>query len=116
MASQIEITSALYDATEVDAFAEEVLDRQVLSFYERFGRLPSSGEPVFFVPGCTDPEPQPYPEVLARVVGHIMAESDLGFDSAEYARPFAVLVLLRLGLPNEVAEEALRQEGRFLLH
>ena len=37
MAKQIEITSALYDAAEVDAFAEEVLDRQVLTFYERFG-------------------------------------------------------------------------------
>ena len=116
MASHIEITSALYDATEVDTFAEEVLDRQVLSFYERFGRFPGSGEPVFFVPGCPEPEAQPYPEVLARVAGHVMEESDLGLDTAEFARPFAVLVLLRLGLPNDAAEEALRGEGRFVLH
>jgi hypothetical protein len=116
MATQIEITSALYDAAEVDAVAEEVLDRQVLTFYERFGRLPAAGEPVFFVPGPPEPEAQPYPEVLARVVGHVMDESDLGLDTAEFARPFAVLVLLRLGLPNDAAEEALRHEGRFLLH
>jgi hypothetical protein len=50
------------------------------------------------------------------VIGHVLADSSLELRQVDIARPFAVLVLLRLGLPAVAAEEALNGAGRFVLH
>jgi hypothetical protein len=112
----IERTKARFDDDLVTAVAEKVMEIQALRFHAEFGRFPGKDEPIFFAELDGEPRPLPYPELLALVVGHVLGERTLGLDSIEIARPFAILVLLRLGLPAAAAEEALCGEGRFALH
>jgi hypothetical protein len=113
---ELERTKALYDEDMVTAVAENVMEVQALRFQAVFGRFPKKTEPIFFADGDGEPKPMPYPELLAVVVGHVLGERNLGLDRIEIARPFAILVLLRLGLPAAAAEDALRGAGRFVLH
>lgn len=107
-------TLQYYEST-IEHFAEVVFDRQLHRFYERFGRIPKSCDPVFFQPEPDVPAPMCPPEILALVTGEAMADTHLDFTSEEGARVFAILVLMRLGLSTEDAEEALTQSGVFAL-
>jgi hypothetical protein len=113
---QLERTKALYDEDMVAAVAENLMELQAMRFQAVYGRFPKKTEPIFFADGEDSPTPQPYPELLAIVVGHVLGEKTLGLDRIELARPFAILVLMRLGLPAVAAEEALCGVGRFVLH
>lgn len=113
---ELERTKALYDDDLVTAIAEGVLQIQANRFHAAFGRFPGKSEPIFFVVGEDTPKPLSCQELLAVVVGYILGVPGLGLDRVELARPFAILVLLRLGLSAMAAEEALRGEGRFVLH
>ena len=113
---ELERTKALFDNDMVSAVAHSVMEVQALRFHAEFGRFPEKSEPIFFAEADGTPKPLAYPELLALVVGHVLGEKTLGLDNVEIARPFAILVLLRLGLPAAAAEEALCGEGRFVLH
>ena len=113
---ELERTKARFDDDLVTAVAENLMELQAIRFHAEFGRFPEKSEPIFFVEREGEARPMPYPELLALVVGHVLGERTLGLDNIEIARPFAILVLLRMGLPAAAAEEALCGEGRFVLH
>lgn len=100
---ELERTKALYDEDMVTAIAQSVLHLQANRFHAAFGRFPQKSEPVFFVVGEDEPRPLPYQELLAMVVGYILGEPALGLERVDLARPFAILVLLRLGLSAAAA-------------
>jgi hypothetical protein len=116
MSMHLERTREQYDDDVVTEVAESLLEVQAMRFHAVFGRFPERSEPVFFVAEESEPQPLPYPELLALVIGHVLAEPSLQLRQVDLARPFAVLVLLRLGLPAAAAEEALTGAGRFVLH
>lgn len=96
-------------------FAEQLFDRQLSRFFDRFGRLPNGCEPVFFVHEEEAPMPMAAPEILALVVAETQSDSLLAFRSEEGVRVFAILVLMQLGLPVEGVEDALTGTGVFQL-
>ncbi len=100
----------------VEAFATATFDRQLSRFHERFGRIPLGDEPVFFRPEEPTPEPMAFQEILASITGDAWESPVLEFADVDSARIFAILVLMRLGLSAEEAEEAKAGSGSFLRH
>jgi hypothetical protein len=113
---ELERTKALFDNDMVSAVAHSVMEVQALRFHAEFGRFPEKSEPIFFAEADGTPKPLAYPELLALVVGHVLGEKTLGLDNVEIARPFAILVLLRLGLPAAAAKRPCAERARFVLH
>lgn len=105
-----------YEESVIEAFAVTLLDRQLERFFDQFGRVPKRCDPVFFDVVDDGPSPMSAPEVLALVTGEAWANEQLELESMESARIFAILVLMRYGLPESGAEDAICGTGRFAIH
>lgn len=117
MEVRMEIMDVSADCQEaVEWFAEKIFERQLERFHDRFGRVPSKCDPVFFRAGTGGPEPLCALEILSSVTGEALEDECLEFDSPEGARAFGILVMMRMGLSPEAAEDAVLGRGRFALH